>query len=307
MNQDVRFADFAGVNNPLAIFDAYKPPRFMFDARVPTSADGENYWVFINTLTGDLYLKNDTWSLKYNIGGGSIPGGVSSASNVGAGYEVFKQLAGVDLEFRTFSSLDGSVYITQSGDVIDLQVPDPTGFIVSAASIGSGVPVYKEQVADQLRFRSIIGDVNIGVALSGDNVAISLLNVPTIKNAISVGTGVPVLSGISGTDLWIKSIKNSTGRITVLNNAFDLDLGVNIDKVDVGLNFIQNVSNFYGTTTPTVNSDIIAGYIVGSLWSAVIGDELLYVCTDNSTGAAVWKIIYDSGTPYPIVYEKDFA
>jgi hypothetical protein len=42
------------------------------------------------------------------------------------------------------------------------------------------------------------------------------------------------------------------------------------------------------TTAPTVNADINSSYAVGSLWIDVTND-LVYVCVDNTLGAAVWK------------------
>jgi len=47
---------------------------------------------------------------------------LNTASNVGGGSEVFLQKVGEDLEFRTLTSLDGSVTITQGADTIDLSV-----------------------------------------------------------------------------------------------------------------------------------------------------------------------------------------
>jgi len=42
------------------------------------------------------------------------------------------------------------------------------------------------------------------------------------------------------------------------------------------------------TTTPTVTDDDTLGYSVGSLWT--LDDGTVYVCSDASTGAAVWAI-----------------
>jgi hypothetical protein len=42
------------------------------------------------------------------------------------------------------------------------------------------------------------------------------------------------------------------------------------------------------TLTPTVNDDITKGYLPGSRWSLDNGD--IYVCTDETTGAAVWEL-----------------
>jgi hypothetical protein len=40
--------------------------------------------------------------------------------------------------------------------------------------------------------------------------------------------------------------------------------------------------------TPTVNDDVTKGYAIGSLWS--LDDNTIYLCSDASTGAAVWTL-----------------
>ena len=40
--------------------------------------------------------------------------------------------------------------------------------------------------------------------------------------------------------------------------------------------------------TPTITDDVTLGYLTGSRWS--LDDGTTYVCTDNTTGAAVWEI-----------------
>ena len=55
---------------------------------------------------------------NYATGGGS--GEVNTASNVGSGTGVFAQKTGVDLEFKTLKSSDGSVVFTSTGTEIDL-------------------------------------------------------------------------------------------------------------------------------------------------------------------------------------------
>jgi hypothetical protein len=42
------------------------------------------------------------------------------------------------------------------------------------------------------------------------------------------------------------------------------------------------------TITPTITDDVTLGYLTGSRWS--LDDGTTYVCTDNTTGAAVWEI-----------------
>jgi hypothetical protein len=56
---------------------------------------------------------------------------------------------------------------------------------------------------------------------------------------------------------------------------------------------IREVSHNF-TTTPTVNDDDTKGFVVDSRW--ILDDGDVYVCTDDTTGAAVW-VLQSSGTP----------
>jgi hypothetical protein len=56
---------------------------------------------------------------------------------------------------------------------------------------------------------------------------------------------------------------------------------------------IREVSHNF-TTTPTVNDDDTKGFVVDSRWILDNGD--VYVCTDDTTGAAVW-VLQSSGIP----------
>jgi hypothetical protein len=56
---------------------------------------------------------------------------------------------------------------------------------------------------------------------------------------------------------------------------------------------IREVSHNF-TTTPTINDDDTKGFIVDSRW--ILDDGDVYVCTDDTTGAAVW-VLQSSGIP----------
>jgi hypothetical protein len=53
---------------------------------------------------------------------------------------------------------------------------------------------------------------------------------------------------------------------------------------------IREVSHNF-TATPTVNDDITKGFVIGSRWILDNGD--VYVCSDETTGAAVWALIIE--------------
>jgi hypothetical protein len=48
--------------------------------------------------------------------------------------------------------------------------------------------------------------------------------------------------------------------------------------------------NYTAIVAPTVNDDIDLRYEIGSHWIDTVTDRI-YICTDNTDGAAVWKLI----------------
>jgi len=61
---------------------------------------------------------------------------------------------------------------------------------------------------------------------------------------------------------------------------------------EVGSVSVGNVvRKFIGkTVAPTVNDDITSGYIVSDIWIDETGNNV-YVCADNTDGAAVWNLV----------------
>lgn len=61
----------------------------------------------------------------------------------------------------------------------------------------------------------------------------------------------------------------------------------NMDKLDA----LLATHKFDATRDPTVNDDNLLGYEVGSWWINRTGNKI-FICSDNSTGAAVWDQLY---------------
>jgi hypothetical protein len=57
---------------------------------------------------------------------------------------------------------------------------------------------------------------------------------------------------------------------------------------------IREVSHNF-TTLPTLNDDDTKGFVIDSRWILDNGD--VYVCTDDTTGAAVWELVNTGSTP----------
>jgi hypothetical protein len=89
ISQNVRFAESAGPNNPLGIYDSYKPSRLMTGSGIPAITIGENYWQYLDGDTGILYTKSDgSWIsvIDYpSLGGASSVSFMPQSTGVVAG------------------------------------------------------------------------------------------------------------------------------------------------------------------------------------------------------------------------------
>lgn len=59
--------------------------------------------------------------------------------------------------------------------------------------------------------------------------------------------------------------------------------------------------NLTATTDPTISDDDTQGYVIGSRWINTSTDNE-FVCTDNSTGAAVWEGTTGGSSSYPALF-----
>lgn len=107
----------------------------------------------------------------------STDGEINTASNLGTGNGLFAQKSGVDLQFKSLTSIDGSVVFTTSGTEIDLQATGVGGGESNtAANVGvEGIGVFDIKNGIQLEFRNINTTNNLlTVALDSLNKEVDL-------------------------------------------------------------------------------------------------------------------------------------
>lgn len=108
-------------------------------------------------------------------GGGTVTGG----QNIGGEEEIFKQLNGTIMEFRTLKGI-GGIDVSQNANVIEISAPGGgAGTINDAANVGTGQGIFKQVAVDVLEFYSLEGVDDIDIALVGNNIQIGA---PQIAN-----------------------------------------------------------------------------------------------------------------------------
>ena len=124
---------------------------------------------------------------------------VASASNVGAGSQVFKQLSGTDLQFRTLVA-GISMQLTQGTDTITI---DSVG-VDSGVNLGAGNGVFAQKSAGNLEFKSLTAGTNM--TLTPSTTEIQIATTAEINTASNLGTGTGVFASKVGVDLQFKSL-----------------------------------------------------------------------------------------------------
>jgi len=101
---------------------------------------------------------------------------LNTASNVGGGSEVFKQKVGEDLEFRTLTSIDNSVTITEGPDTIDFATPGSSGYGVWSISDALGLRTYYPTITDALAAAVALDTIHLHANVTETSVTVILVD-----------------------------------------------------------------------------------------------------------------------------------
>jgi len=115
-------------------------------------------------------------------------------------------------------------------------------------------------------------DAGVGILLDNS----SRLREGTIDAGLGGNKGIAQICGVGYELKW------EAGRLYVMDGN--------------GIYIRWSLYNF--TLTPTITDDNTLGYLPGSRWT--LDDGSVYLCTDSSTGAAVWVLQSNSGYIYEI-------
>jgi hypothetical protein len=150
-----------------------------------------------------------------------------------------------------------------AGTNITVDNTDPLNPIISSTG-GGGTQNLNEVLVEG----NSTGGENISIS-SGDSIILdngSLLRKGTIDAGYGGANGISQICSVGYELKW------EAGRLYVMGD---------------GGTTIREVSHNF-TTTPAATDDVAKGFIVGSRW--ILDDGDLYICTDNTSTAAVWEL-----------------
>lgn len=128
-----------------------------------------------NTEVGEIRYNTDTHSIEGYFGDNNSwkqlstqsASGITTALNLGSGQQVFKQVTGSQLEFRTLTQT-GGITLTTSGT--EIQISDS----LTSANVGSGSQVFKQRSTNTFQFRTLTStDNSVTITQGTDTVDLS--------------------------------------------------------------------------------------------------------------------------------------
>ncbi len=310
INQNIKFAQSSNDhNNPQALYSFVKPPRWLFLLIDPVDAtDGEEFWFATNITSGDHFIKNNgVWINVYNFNTGAPTPGLTNVQNDGA-IGFFKNIVATTAHFKGISSISGKIVFAQLANDVDLSV----NLISSDVGLGNVQNIKSNFIAvvDPTNFNDSSQGYSIGSFWMNRSTSPSRLFIcdsATLTLAVwnqigGSGSGITSIVNLAGSaglfrDITggntanFKALNSATGKITYVNNPNSVDLGVNINKNDVGLSLIDNTQYvFRSALNPTVNNDASQFFVPGNLWSNYANGSV-FLNRTNTVGAAVWSQI----------------
>ena len=172
--------------------------------------------------TGITVLDNTN---TIEISSSGVSGEANTASNVGAGNQLFKQKSGVDLQFRTLVAGSG-IAISAGTDEITITNLGSSGEANTASNTGAGSQVFKQKSGVDLQFRTLVAGANISLTQNADTIDIAasgggssnttaVIVIPTagsLSARLAAATGIPAgWSLVEGNDGSVNGGLTSVG------------------------------------------------------------------------------------------------
>lgn len=211
-------------------------------------------------------------------------GEANTASNLGAGANVFASKSGVDLRFR--SIVQGTnITVTQNANDVTIS---SAAEVNTASNLGAGSQVFKSKVGVDLQFRSIVAGSNISVVQNADDVTVGLtgVNVFSIHQPIT-GTS-PAADSLTDTLTYASGDNSITIDGNSATDTLDFRLAAAFRPTRVVFIPVDHGSNFSVYRTRSVGS---AGswrldFNVPYDFTSIVSLEIIGIVSAGAAGAA---------------------
>lgn len=323
-SQRVRVSEYGtNPNNPYGLSPDLKQPfKIYVKSSAPLSAFGTYGDYVINSATGDFYYKDfkGVWAVVYNFDTGGGGGGIQDIENLGDGGEIFKEIIGGTAFFRTIFGETGEIILAQDDEDINISI-DPTYKPLTLSNVGNfplqgGVGVGSASPSGVLGTAGGFNKGSLYIQINTPKNLIWICDDPAtnswslysdVLSLVNLGTGAHVVASFdSQGTAYFRGIKGASGQIAVSQTANDIDMSMDNNYKPLTLAKVDNVKNSYtgSPVPPSIAQDSTQGYQVGSVYTQIAtfpAGAHVWVCSDATPGAAVWKDI--SASPTVLSYD----
>jgi hypothetical protein len=218
-------------------------------------------FTIVKQTTGNVVIKDSSTNLVLFVFVNVNALEVKSSTEVIVKFG-FNQWKSLNTEQVNFTQIDPASSIPFSGDAYDLADLLSSSFFFELSGGGSQDLASVLTIGNQSGSNDIFFNSSYGLEFANT----SRLREGTIDAGLGGTKGIAQICAVGYELKW------EAGRLYVMDGN--------------GVFIRQSLYNF--TTTPTVTDDDTKGYLVGSRWSLDNGN--VYVCSDSTTGAAVWAL-----------------
>jgi hypothetical protein len=184
-------------------------------------------------------------------------------------------------------NINASVYLQDDTDLAKRVQFDVTGVTTGNDRI---ITVLDENI-------TMVGESNTQTLtnknIDADNNTVTNIADANIKSGAAIDATKIADGSISNTEFQYLNGTTSNIQTQITTHVTDTNNPHSVTKAQVGLSNVENTLNkFDATTDPGIGDDDGDGYSIGSTWINTTTGEI-FVATDVSTGAAVWKSIQE--------------
>lgn len=173
-----------------------------------------------------------------------------------------------------------------TGQIIDTGNTAGGGEINTASNVGAGEGVFKQKVAEDLEFKSLVAGTNVSLISDADTITISSTDTGEVNTASNIGGGDGIFKQKTGTDLEFKSIVAGT-NVSVVSGTDTLTINAS-DSGEV--NTASNVGGGSGLFKQKTGVDLEFKTLVAGTNISFVDGPLLDTITINATGGGSGEV-----------------
>ncbi len=221
----------AGLNGPWLSLDNIATEDFS----VPL---GKNALGIATVITAGVTIEVPLGSQLTIVDNTSFNGEANTASNLGAGAQVFANKTGVNLAMRSITAGAG-ISVMQAADTITIEsTAIGAGEANTASNLGAGQGLFASKIGADLRFKSLVAGTGISLSNTSNEITLSASANGEANTASNLGAGAQVFANKTGVNLAMRSITAGAG-ISVMQAADT----ITIESTAIGAGEANTASN----------------------------------------------------------------